>query len=147
MKNKRFKSVDGTDKRIALLSGHVFIVGKDWCPLPELAHSSAYANQCISEDMVYHKAVEEVVVNPDMPKALQETEIDGDLLEEKSKGLALAKKDVYDFLKVAVEESTPGVFSKNGKVMVMVVQKKMKVSTPSSVIQEAWAELQNDLEN
>ena len=145
--NKRFKSVDGKDKRIALLSGHVFIVGKDWCPLPELAHSAAYATQCISEDMVFHKAVEEKVTNPEMPEALQETKIDSDLLEEKAKGLALAKKDVYDFLKTAVEDSTPGVFSKNGKVMVMVVQKKMGVSTPTSVIQEAWAELKNDLEN
>lgn len=144
---KKFKSVSGEDVRIALMSGHVFIIGKEWQTLPEYAHADAYANKCISDDMLFHEAVKEEVVNPDMPEALQKTEIDSALLNEKAKGLELAKQDVYNFLKDSVEKATTGVFAKNGKVIPSAVKTKMKVTTSNSIIQEAWAELKNDMAN
>jgi len=52
MKFKKFKSVDGEPKRIALTTGHVYLIGNKWTDIPELAWRLAYAEGCISEEFV-----------------------------------------------------------------------------------------------
>ena len=52
MESKRFKSTTGKDVRVALTSGHVAIIGTQWVELHPRFFSLAYANGCISEDMV-----------------------------------------------------------------------------------------------
>lgn len=48
----KFKVLKGPDVRIALLTGHVAIVGKEFEELDERFHKEAYASMCISEDML-----------------------------------------------------------------------------------------------
>jgi len=49
---KKFRSISGKDVQVALLSGHVAMVGVEWRPLPALFHQEAYARGCISDDML-----------------------------------------------------------------------------------------------
>jgi len=55
---KNFKSLDGTNKRIALLTGHTIIIGPDWTPVHERFHPEAYSCGCISEDQVKNLGIE-----------------------------------------------------------------------------------------
>jgi hypothetical protein len=51
MNIKNFKSPDGTTKRVALLSGHTYLIGTKWQMIPEFAWSACYAAGCASEEM------------------------------------------------------------------------------------------------
>lgn len=51
-KRKNFKSPDGTEKYIALTSGHTWRIYGDWVSVPEWAWSDCYAIGCISEDQI-----------------------------------------------------------------------------------------------
>lgn len=57
---KKFKSASGEDVRIALLDGHVTIIGAEWRPLHERYHKEAYANGCVSEDMFKNKVADRI---------------------------------------------------------------------------------------
>jgi hypothetical protein len=52
MSDKKFRSIDGTDVHVKLTSGHTAVIGKDWRPLPDHMHREAYANGCISDNML-----------------------------------------------------------------------------------------------
>jgi len=52
IKFKNFKSVDGQAKRVALMSGHTYIIGDTWVLLPDFAWSEAYSKGCASEEMI-----------------------------------------------------------------------------------------------
>lgn len=52
MEYKRFKSPDNSVRRVALLSGHVFLIDGEWSPIPEYAWKASYAEGAISEDMI-----------------------------------------------------------------------------------------------
>lgn len=77
MQFKKFKSLDGIEKRIALLSGHTFLIGQEWVDIPETAWDEAYANKCISSDYLGNFIEKEV---PDrayiIPEKLSKTELD-----------------------------------------------------------------------
>lgn len=49
---KQFKSVSGLTARITLPNGGVALVGSEWTTLPVEYHQGAYANGCISDDMI-----------------------------------------------------------------------------------------------
>lgn len=48
---KKFRSRDGSTVRLAMTSGHVALVGKEFRELPQMYWSDAYAKGCISDDM------------------------------------------------------------------------------------------------
>ena len=52
MANKKFKSVSGLTARVTLPNGGVALVGSDWTTLPPEFHQGAYAEGCISDDMI-----------------------------------------------------------------------------------------------
>lgn len=57
----RFRSRTDEPVRLALLSGHTAVVGRDWRELPPIFHADAYKAGCQAEDSA---AVEETTVKP-----------------------------------------------------------------------------------
>lgn len=66
----KFRSPDGKDKRVALLTGHTAIIGSEWRELEPQFHSGAYAAGCISENMIQNTVLESV--DPKVSKSLTE---------------------------------------------------------------------------
>lgn len=64
MQFKNFKSINGEEKYVALLSGHTYRIGSAWVSVPEFAWRDCYASGCMSEDMITGNArsVEEASV-------------------------------------------------------------------------------------
>ncbi len=48
---KKYRSIDGKDKRLALGCGNITTVGAEWRELPDVFRNEALAQGCIDEDM------------------------------------------------------------------------------------------------
>lgn len=48
---KKFRSNTGGNVRVALLSGHIALIGPEWRELPEFMWGEAYRLGCVSDDM------------------------------------------------------------------------------------------------
>lgn len=61
----QFRTKYNKPVRIALMSGHVTIIGKEWKPIHKRFWSEAYRHGCISEDMMFgsNMVVEEAKVS------------------------------------------------------------------------------------
>lgn len=68
--------------RIALTSGHVTVIDKDWIDLHEMFWSEAYARGCMSEDMLGTAPPIPQIIPPtkEAPQSLSETDRN-DLIE------------------------------------------------------------------
>ncbi len=62
----KFKTTNGKEVRICLLTGHSVIVYPEFTEIPERFHAQAYANGCVSEKnevIAVEPKIEEVVVS------------------------------------------------------------------------------------
>jgi len=126
---KRFKSTTGEDVRIALLSGHVFLVGSEWKDLPEFAWSDAYAQRCISEDMITGNGSVGVT-----------TEV-----MAKMDHIALAKEEIKGAILEAMEEGNESFFNKmNGVPKVSAISEKLGKKANQQYVREVWYRIQDE---
>ena len=62
MQFKKFRSPDQFTRRLALLSGHVYLVGNEFQSLPEFAWKEAFSQGCLTEDMIVALQIDPSVV-------------------------------------------------------------------------------------
>lgn len=78
---KRFKTNDGSDVRVAQLSGHVAWVGANYAELDDRFHKDAYALGCVSEDMVKNEVLNSVS-QKEAESLISKSTLDEDLMAE-----------------------------------------------------------------
>ena len=128
---KRFKSRTDKVVRVASTSGHVRLIGKDWVEIAnEELQNMAYANGCISDD---------IIVNTD----IQESIYSGALSE--SANVAELKEKVRTALRTAVEENNLDAFTKHGKPKVAYIRDAVDEKVPNHILDSVWWELKDDI--
>jgi len=95
---KRFKTNDGSEVRIAQLSGAVTWIGPEYAELEDHFHQDAYALGCVSEDMLKNAVLDSV-----SPKQVEE------LLDKSS----LDESMMAEFKRI-VDENDQDAMSKKG---------------------------------
>ncbi len=125
---KKFKSVDGSVKRIALLSGHVFIIGNEWKTVPSHAESACFAAGCVSEEVA--KGVKGSLEDPLKLHAAK-----GELTKLKLKGYLKTE------WKIREEKS----FTTLGEPKYAVFAKLMKENFTATMLKACWKEVRVEL--
>jgi len=116
MNSKKFKPASGEAVRLALLSGHIFVVeATGWTSLPEFAWKHAYANGCISDDMIKNLVAE-------TPKI--------DVVNE-----------VTQLLVEAIENNDDRVFDKQGYPKLAAIKEALDMQVTHSQMQTAWKQV------
>lgn len=129
MEFKNFKSAQGNEVRVALTSGHVWIIGREWRRIPEFAWSSCYAEGCVSEDMFNNSVVKE----------LPETVV-------KSLATTAQRKDlIKGVLQSWVDESRGDKFTIKGFPKTPELQKELPFKVTKNEVQEVWYKLQEEI--
>lgn len=131
MQFKKFKSLDNEEKRVCLLSGHTYLIGKEWVDIPEFAWDQAYANRCISSD--YYEAM----TGKEVPERAY-------IAKEK-----LPKEEVIErvtkALKEMLEEGNPDNFNglNNNFPKIGIVRDRSGTDTQATpiIIKKIWEEL------
>jgi len=123
MEFKNFKSADDTEKRIALTSGHVYLIGREWIKIPEFAWSDCYAAGCHSEDMFTSKMIPEVVANT-------------------MGTVAQRKNTIRGILERWIEENDQSKFNKAGNPNTVQLQKEIPFKVTKAETMEVWYKLQ-----
>lgn len=113
----RVKSRDGEEKRIALTSGHIAIIGAEWRELPENLKNHAYAAGCVVEDEGDLKAVVDPVITIEKVKQA---------------------------IKEMIESDEPGMFTKSGHPDRRVLNNKCEIVVPAKMLDTAWAQVQEE---
>lgn len=131
METKNFKSFTGEPIRVAMTSGHVFIISSDdWTEIPEFAWKDAYSSGATSEDTVQAAAMSDEV--------LQIVETKSNVEDRKIQ----AKK----IIKGWIEANDLDKFSKNnGKPKSTEIGKILKCQFPNGIRDEVWYQLQEEM--
>lgn len=128
---KRFRSPHEKEVRVALTSGHVAIIGTEWKPLHPRFHSEAYANRCVSEDMLESREYEK---NRDAQGRSKRYEA-----ERKA-----AKTAIYDML----EKNRVEDFNKSdGKPKTNVLNQLSGLQFNNAERDVVWQEVLDELDN
>lgn len=123
MNRKKFKAPNGSDDiRVALDSGHITIIGREYIDLPEFFWGEAYRLGAISEDMTDSKTFEEAVAEKAAQVRKEEAEF-YQLLKEKL-------RTIYD--------SPNGNVDRNGNPLYRRVVSLVKKAVKKEMIMKAW---------
>lgn len=129
MASKKFKSASTKPRRVALLSGHVFMIGNEWVDIPDFAWQEAYVQGCVSEDMVMSKT----------------SAPSGGTLVEGAKSADLKKAELVVFLKAAIEENNTELFNeRSGKPILKKVNEHFEKGANPFLLKEAWDQIQEE---
>ena len=124
---KKFKSTTGQPVRVALIDGHVAIIGTEWTDLHERFHSQAYANMCISEDMIKNAALDGL--DPATVNVIN--------------NVALQKNEVEAAIRKLIEENQLDAFdSKYGKPKSNILTDMVGFRVTNAVRDEVWYKVQ-----
>lgn len=123
---KRFKSTTGNDVYIAQTSGHCTIVGTGWTDLHERFHNDAYANGCISEDMVKNNSM---------------SDVDASVVNTMN-NIALQKNEVADAIRKLVRDNDLDSFDSKGKPKSPVLTGMVGFRVTNAVRDEVWYKVQ-----
>lgn len=126
---KRFKSTSGNQVRIALLNGHVALIGSDWTDLHQRFWNDAYANGCISEDMIKNTSTKDVD-----PKVLNTLN-----------NIALQKNEVADAIRKLVKENVLDSFDSNGKPKATQLTSMVGFRVTNPMRDEVWYKVQQEM--
>lgn len=131
METKNFKSFTGTTIRVAMTTGHVFLIGcDDWVSIPQFAWQASYSEGATSEDTVQAAAMSDDV--------LQIVKIKTNVEDRK-----LQAKEI---IKGWVEENNLEMFRKNdGKPKSNEIGKILKCQFPNGLRDEIWYQLQEEM--
>lgn len=126
---KRFRSTTGKDVRVASTNGHIEVIGTDWVEvrIPEL-QSMAYANGCISEDMLVSKAT----------KVAEEAGVLPHLVVKED-----TKEDIRKAIQGFIDKNTLDAFTTKGRPKVQYMRKAMGKSVPNHLLDEVWHEMED----
>lgn len=127
---KRFKSTTGEPVRIAMIDGHVTIVGTDWTDIHERFHTQAYAGGCISEDMIKNSAVNDI--DPSVVNVMN--------------NVALQKNEVADAIRKLVRDNDLEAFDSKGKPKSTVISTMVGFRVTNAMRDEVWYKVQEDSE-
>jgi len=109
---KKYRSIDGSDKRLALSSGQITLVGAEWKELPDMFRNEALANGCLDEDMAKGIAAPTQVNRPEKIReiltAMVEDDNDGDFNADGSPNMHKVK-ELCGF--AATKEEVSGVWT------------------------------------
>ena len=126
MKFKKFKAVDNIERRIALLSGHVYLISSEWIRVPEFAWKDCYAAGCMSEDMIakstYLDEAEAGVVEQLNNKARQKVEMEA-------------------LFKGWVVENITDNFDTKGRPKIIPTSEFMGFRVPNKLRDEVWFDM------
>ena len=127
---KRFKSTTGQPVRIALTTGHVAVIPTQWMDLHERFHSQAYANGCISEDMIKNTASDHI--DPKIVNVMN--------------NVALQKNEVADAIRTLVRANDLEAFDSKGKPKSNILTDMVGFRVTNAVRDEVWYKVQQDSE-
>lgn len=127
---KRFKSTTGQPVRIALTDGHVIVINTDWMDVHQRFHSQAYANGCISEDMVKNTASSQI--DPKVVNVMN--------------NIALQKNEVADAIRQLVRDNDLESFDSRGKPRSDILTKMVGFRVTNAVRDEVWYKVQQESE-
>lgn len=125
---KRFKSTTGKPVRISTTEGHVTWVETSWTDLHQRFHSQAYANGCISEDMIKNNSVNEV--DPRVVNLLN--------------NVALQKNEVEDAIKKLLADNQLDAFDSKGKPKSTILSEMVGFRVTNPVRDEVWYRIQEN---
>jgi len=129
MKTKEFRSNDGIEKYVALLSGHAFRIGKDWTEIPEFAWIDCYANDCISKDMIENTATS--VVNQTVLDSITK--------------VATRKNDIRGIIKRWYSDNKRDKFTVDGNPHLRELASELGYRPQRGEVDEVWNELKEEL--
>lgn len=128
---KKFKAPNGQpDIRVALLSGHITIIGQQFVDLAELFWAEAYSLGALSEDMTDPKTFDQAV-------------------QEKADEVKAEEAKFYKFLKRqlrTIYDKPTGNVDKNGNPMYRRVVSLVKKTVKKELIMKAWDEIKAEEE-
>jgi len=124
---KKFRSKSGTTVRLALLDGHVTLVGSEWQDLHERFHSAAYSAGCVSDDMVVSEERER---NPKVYSNLE--------------ARAMKKDKIKERIARWIEDNRIDNFNKQGKPDAAKLKAALGETVSNSERDEAWYEMLED---
>lgn len=122
---KRFRSASGSPVRLALLSGHVTIVGTEWVSLGEVFWREAYANGCVSDDMEVFQDIEK----------LQDAGV-----IDKVQALQVLRDKVRSAVDKCLEEGNPDNFTANKGPKAQYLNAEVGETVPANIREEIWNE-------
>ena len=122
---KKFRSRTGEAVRLALLSGHVAIVGSEWEDLHERFFEMAYSRGCISEDMIANQAIQQVDI-----KVLDQLQSKQDL-----------KDRIKTALEKAIKENNLDAFNNKGNPKQGYLKAEINEPVPNHIKDEVWSEM------
>jgi len=119
---KKFKTVNGDCCRLALTSGHVYFIDTEWKDLPAMAHSAAYAQGCISEDMVTGDS--KVGLTTEVLSNMKEVEME--------------KRIIRDAIQKAIDTNDLEFFKKDGDPSLMKLNQAIGRSVEKNLVKDVW---------
>jgi len=126
MQFKKFKSLDNIERRIALLSGHVYLIGPDWQNIPEFAWKDCYAAGCMSDDMI----TKAVYINKEESGVV-----------ERLNNKAHQKVEMEALFKGWVVENKLENFDAKGKPKMIPTSEYMGFRVPNKLRDEVWFDM------
>lgn len=130
MASKLFKSASGEPVRLALLSGHIAVVGNEWIQLDERFHSSAYASGCISNDMALNN---EISINQRTVEILDK--------------VAQKKEKILGAMRTLVEDYNSDNFTTGNKPKTSLLTEMIGERVMNNERDELWYTLQDELKD
>lgn len=125
---KNFKSASDKQIRIALTSGHVWLIGREWIKIPEFAWSACYAGGCISEDMFTNSVIK------DIPEAVV-----------KSLSTSAQHKDlIREVLLGWVENNRMDNFRNDGNPNMVRLSSDLPFTPQKGMVAEVWSKIQQE---
>lgn len=129
MQYKNFKSGTGKEVRVALTSGHVFLVHKEWQPIPEFAWQDMYSCGAISEDMIKNVSSESM----------------GAAAVAVINSVAMRKETIKQTIRDMIEDNDPEYFMKDGRPKSPEITKRTGLKITNNERDEVWFKLQEEL--
>jgi len=131
METKNFKSFTGEDIRVAMTSGHVFLISTgEWTSIPKFAWRDSYSAGAVSEDTVQAAAIDKTTM---------------DIVKTKTK-VEDRKLMAKEIVKGWIEENDLEKFStKDGKPKSTEIGKILKCQFPNGQRDEIWYQLQEEM--
>jgi hypothetical protein len=124
---KKFRSRNDEVVRIASLSGHIMLIGSEWVTIADpTLQSMAYAQGCISDDMLVSKATE---------TAKEAGVLDNLVIKEDT------KEEIRKTIQGFIDKNTLDAFTTKGRPKVAYMREAMGKSVPNHLLDEVWHEM------
>ena len=132
MEYKNFKSFTGSEVRVALISGHTFVISCDeWTPIPEFAWRGSYSEGATSEDTIQAATMSKEV--------LEVVQVKSDVEDMKRRAKVI--------IKGWVDSNDLSKFSKgDGRPKSNEVSKELGCRFHNAMRDEVWYKLQEEMD-